>query len=222
MNDVMVFTPVYRLEPETVEAVLDLEWDGPITWVFQEDNPIPSRPKFVEMKGEDRQAGVKNHLHQYIRGRELFLNSRCEALLVVESDIVPPTDALKRLAALDCDVAYGVYVFRKSQVANIFERYPGAARNTGESLSLHPRKWEAARRAGVVECSGGGLGCTLIKRHVLEQIDFRAATEEGKPSFVFCDSQFTEDVYRAGFSMMADTALFCGHVTEDGTVLWPS
>lgn len=28
IRDVMIFTPVYRLEPETVDAVLALQWDG--------------------------------------------------------------------------------------------------------------------------------------------------------------------------------------------------
>lgn len=211
----MVFTPVYRLEPETVAAVLALEWDGPLTHVFQRDNPtpLPASPQ----KGEARAVGVANHLHQYRRGRVLFLESRCDAMLVIESDIIPPPDALLRLAALDVDLAYGAYLFRVSPVVNVFERYQEGALNVGESLTVRHR-WPWARQQGVVDCSGAGLGCVLIKRHVLEAVDFRVSPL-GK---AHCDSFFTEDVYRAGYSMKADTRVLCGHKCEDGEVLWPS
>ena len=219
INDVMVFTPVYRLEPETVEAVFNLRWDGPITWVFQRDNPtpLPTSPQGGEGPESDARAiGVKNHLHQYRRGRELFLRTACDALLVIESDIIPPVDALERLAALDVDLAYGAYLFRVTPVVNIFERYQKKAINIGESLTVRG-KWPWARQQGVVECSGAGLGCVLIKRHVLEAVDFRI-TPLGR---VHCDSLFTEDVYRKGFSMKADTAVLCGHKREDGEIIWP-
>lgn len=212
-NDVMVFTPVYRLEEETIRALFALEWDGPLTWVFQRDNPHP---------GTDRATGVKNHLHQYQRGRETFLAGRYDAMLVVESDIIPPADALKRLAALDCDVAYGVYVFRKSPVVNVFERYywnmPTKVRkaaNIGESFSVRGL-WPPPQ--DVMPCSGAGLGCTLIKRHVLEAVEFRTLRNSGA---VHCDSWFTNDVYDAGYQMMTDTRVLCGHKTEEGEVLWP-
>ena len=114
IKDVLIFTPVYRLEPETVEAVFALDWDGPLSWLFQRDNPHDSsKPK-------------TNQLHQYQRGREAFLKGGYDAMLVIESDIIPPKDALKRLAALQADCGYGVYQFRRSRIINIFELYPTA------------------------------------------------------------------------------------------------
>jgi hypothetical protein len=207
MDDVMVFVPVYRLEPETVSAVFDLEWEGPMTFVFQEDNPHA---------GTCRETGIKNHLHQYQRGRELFLRGNYEAMLVIESDIIPPRDALMKLAAVDADLAYGVYVFRVTQVVNVFEAYPRPSRNPGESLSVRGL-WPRLRNR-VIDCSGGGLGCVLIKRHVLEEQGFRL-NDNGA---AFCDSPFTVDCWRAGYEMKADTSVICGHIREDGEVLWPS
>lgn len=212
MRDILVFTPVYRLEPETVTALFALEWEGALSFLLQRDNP-----------GTD---GVENHYHQYVRGRETFLRGPYDGLLVVESDIIVPPDALKRLAALRADVAYGVYVFRiKTQnVVNIFERYPDnngrPARNIGESLSVRGL-WPEAKRAGVVPCSGGGLGITLIARHVLEAVPFRPPSEYpgGK---TFCDSPWTQDVYQKGYTMLAETRVQCGHKDTDGEVLWPA
>ena len=198
---VMVFTPVYRLQPETVAAVLALKWAGPIRWVFQRDNPTDD--------------GRVNILHQYQEARRLFLAGNDDLLLIIEDDIIPPSDALLKLAALDADVAYGVYRFRKSNVINVYERYPGEARNVGESLSLHPAKLREAVRARVTKCSGGGLGCTLLRRSVLMALDFR------HEETAHCDTYFNRDLLRGGFKQMADMRVVCGHVSETGRVLWP-
>ena len=213
MLDVLVFTPVWRLEPETVQSLFAMEWEGPLSLLLQKDNP--------RTKGR-REDGLANHLHQYRRGREAFLAGRYDAMLVIESDIIAPPDTLTRLAALECDVAYGCYLFRNNRIpiVNIFERYPEKngvpARNVGESLTMRGL-WPKALKAGVVPCSGAGLGCVLIKRHVLEAVPFRLEPRNGH-----CDTPWTRDVYRAGFSMMADTKVICGHKDEDGTVLWPA
>lgn len=219
---VQVFTPVAQpevrpLEPETVAAVLALQWSGPISWVFQRDNPRRGGDH-AGGTNQDLQTSRLNILHQYQQGRERFLASNDDALLVIESDIVPPPDALQKLAALDCDVAYGVYRFRRGVIINIFERYPGQPRNEGESLTLHPAKLRQARQAGIVPCSGAGVGCVLIKRHVLEAIDFRLKDGDGG----HCDTYFNRDVLRAGYRQMADMSVLCGHKHDlTGEILWP-
>lgn len=204
--NVFVFTPVCRLEPETVTAIMSLEWGGPLTFVMQRDNP----------HGDD---GRENILHQYRRGRELFLAGDYDAMLVIESDIVPPPNALQRLAAVDADCAYGVYRFRKTNIINVFERYPDRdgvpPRNEGESLSLYPAKLARAKRNGVTACSGAGLGCVLIKRHVLERFDFWHEAQPGG----HCDTYFNRDVLRAGMTQRADMRVICGHIDERG-VMW--
>jgi len=215
IRDVLVFVPVYRLEPETVQAVFALEWGGPLSWLFQRDNPLTEADY-----DDERVRGVLNHVHQYKRGRETFLQGRYDAMLVIESDIIPPPDTLTRLAALDADVAYGAYIFRRSQTINLYEHYGEGARNPGEPLTYRPGAWEKAQREGVTRVAGAGLGCVLIKRHVLEAIDFRTLSAEMSPR-VHCDSWFTADVYSAGFSQWADTRVICGHKDVDGTVLWP-
>lgn len=223
ISDVLIFTPYKdRLEPETVAAVQALQWDGPLSWLLQRDNPV---------EGDDdsprgrRATGVANHLHQYQRGREVFLAGRYDAMLTVEADIIPPPDALERLAALDVDVGYGVYMFR----VHAFGRRPEPEVNlqanektengyTGGSWSRYGL-WPP-KEPGPAEVDGAGFGCTLIHRRVLEAIQFRALNPALTP-VVHCDSWFTADVGRAGFNMMADTGVLCGHKTPEGEVLWP-
>ena len=211
MKDILVFTPVYRLEPETVRAIFALEWDGPLSVLLQRDNPV--------VDGDRRAAGYQNHLHQYQRGRETFLCGGYDAMLVIESDIVPPPDTLQRLAAMEADVAYGAYVFRGTNAVNILERYYAGtgrkARNMGEPLTVRGL-WDAAVETGVVECSGCGLGCILIRRNVLMETPFEAARDGG-----FFDMDWTQAVYQKGYKMMADTGVRCGHIDTDGRVIWP-
>lgn len=213
MRDVLVFTPYLRLEPETAKAIFALEWDGELSILFQRDNP------FVE--GSEREREVRNGQHQFAKGREIFLAGNYEAMLIIEADIVPPPETLKRLSALECDVAYGCYLFRRGvSVVNILERYAPWPEilNVGESLTIR-NKWHEARRQGIIECSGGGLGCILIQRKVLEAIPFRINYPMDKD---MCDTFFTYDVNRFGFKMMADTGVICGHKTPGGGVIWPS
>jgi len=201
VNDVLVFTPVLRLEPETIQAIFSLEWDGPMSVLFQRDNPTGN--PYID------------HYHQYKRGRQTLLLGAYDAMLVIESDIIPPPDTLKRLVALDSDVAYGCYMYR-SGVVNILERYKQPARNMGESLTVRGL-WESAKKQGIVECSGSGLGCVLIRRKVLEAVPF--CYRESGPH---CDWYWTEDVYRYGFSMKADTEVIAGHKMISGKVLIPT
>lgn len=198
----MTFTPYgNRLEPETVTAVTGLDWSGEITHVFQHAPQTGNAHEDI--------------LYQYKRGRELFLNSDCDYMLVIESDIIPPADTLQKLMELDADCGYGVYVFRKSPVINIFEKYYQGAKNQGSSLSLSAQKLRRAIKARRIECTGAGLGCVLIKRHILDLIDFRLAPN------AHCDTWFNIDVMRGGFSQMADMTVICGHKREDGLILWP-
>ena len=213
VKDVLVFTPVLRLEPETLEAIFSLEWDGPIGYLFQRDNPIPEQRDTMK-------RSVMNHLHQYQKARRLFLASEHDALMIVESDIIPPKDALQKLAALDADCAYGVYRFHASNVINVFERYHNnpPARNVGESLSVHPRRLKAAVRQGIYECSGSGFGCLLVTKDVLNQVPFRT---EWPKNGAHCDTWWTNDVYKQGFTQVADMSVICGHKNKDGVILWP-
>lgn len=162
-------------------------------------------------------GGKADHLHQYLRGREHFLAGSYDALLVIESDIAPPPDTLKRLAALDADLAYGIYQLRGPLgVINAFERYPGSARNPGESLSLRPERLAEAVKARKARITGGGFGCVLMKRRVLERIPFRA-----DPGGGWCDTAFFRDALEAGFEQIADFDVRCGHINRTGETIWP-
>lgn len=204
MVRVLVFVPMARYEPRTIHAVMTQDYDGSRDYLLSFDNP--------HTNDDDGRANI---LYNYRKARRVFLDSDYTHLFIVEHDILPPPDALTRLLAVNTHAAYGLYCFRRNGSHNVnVTRY-----TSGEwpdmSLSSFMDELQAAWNR-VVLCSGSGLGCVLLQRSVMEQVDFRLTD---KP--VHCDTHFTDDVWRRGFDMRADMAVQCGHILPDGAVLWP-
>jgi hypothetical protein len=218
--DVLIVCPVYnRLFAPTLRSIFNLApADGRLDvffpWCGYGDGERDSRDIIAD---------------KYNAGRTKALEGGYDAMLTIESDMVVPQDAITRLLACDADVAYGMYIFRRmpyawSAYSYMFEE----ARMTGIPLSNVPER-ARADWGKVVDVDGVGLGCTLIKRHVLEASPFRAdggLHADGTRSH--CDWYFAIDVLNAGFTQRCDTGLLCGHITEldrDGkvnpSVLWP-
>lgn len=152
---------------------------------------------------------------KYRLAQEVFLAGDYEYFACLEYDMILPEDALERLAALDADIAYGLYVFRHTG-----RRYWNAANR----IELMGAAWLSqdvgnARRAWghVIDVQGCGCGCTLIKRHVLEALRFR--NWRG----VSCDWALAYDARGGGFTQKLDTRLICGHMSlmPSPQILWP-
>jgi hypothetical protein len=110
---------------------------------------------------------------KYNAARDKLLQGDYDAMLTVESDMIIPENALQKLWDVGADVAYAPYPFRRPPWDwNVYSVLLDDSL-TGYPLSNVP---ERARLdwGGVVDVDGVGLGCTLIKRHVLEAIPFVA------------------------------------------------
>lgn len=209
MAKVMVFTPTWAtadgglaMRPETRAAVLGLEFEGETVWEIGLHNPYPYETH-------------QNVLAQYERAAGLLLASDCEALLTVEHDMRPPADGLQKLWDTGAEVAYGAYLLRHgSLVLNTFEFIGG--RNLGESLTIHPAKLAAARRAGTVRVSGAGFGFTLMRRAVVERFGFHAGGGDQ-----WCpDIPLAVDCLIGDVVSVARMDVACGHY-DQGRWLWP-
>jgi hypothetical protein len=193
-----------RIHPLTLESIMALEADDRTAIVFdRQDNPPDWDP-------------YMNIAKKYTTARHMALDGGYDALLTVEADMIVPPDALQRLQAIDTDVAYGLYASRHEQLA-VWLAFAWTKGLRGKSLSLIPDKARAAW-GNVVETHGVGLGCTLIRRHVLEAVPFRWTMLVPTAN----DWLFSLDLKEKGFRQMHDCGLHCGHVTTDGTgVIWP-
>lgn len=204
---VLIYCPTYRCEMETrvaIDAICARSHHTHGIQVFYDhENPHT---------GDDRQTV----LWKYSRAQRLFRGWDADAMLVIEDDIIPPPDALEKLIAAGGDMAFGLYLFRRTQrpVVNAC-RYVAGNTWPDESLSLHPEALAAAW-GKVIRVSGLGLGCLLIHRHVLHGVQFRDAGN------TYCDFSFGVDVLRAGYEIRCDLSVLCGHKCPDGTILWPT
>lgn len=200
---VLVVCPTYRLERETVHRIFALEWAGPLDFYFTRDNPYPG----------DVQHGYANILHNLTKARAHCLRGNYDAMLIVESDMVPPANALESLSRIDADVAGGLYMMRHglTPVANAFvyvqgQNDPGTWMPTQELYDV----W-----GDCVRTNGVCFGVTLIHRHVLEAIPF-SMHESAAP-----DWPFMTNCNARGYVTVCDTSVQCGHIKPDGTTLWP-
>lgn len=154
--------------------------------------------------------------HNTMRSDALELGA--DALLTVEADVIPPADAIERLCAVDADVVYGLYCSR-SRMPLCFPTIDGF---WGESISHRPEQWREKLRGGeIVSSEGAGFGCTLIRRSVLEAIEF-ARPDVGRRNNVFADDwHFALAVKAAGFRSAHHLGVLCGHEIRSGIVYWP-
>lgn len=215
MVKVLVFCPTYKrggldqfwpdsrasfdalIAPDGVEVVREIGTDNP--W-------------------DHRYHRYRNTLHQFQQARQHALDGGYDALVQFESDMIVPADGLVKLWETPAPVVYGLYVLRHgSNVVNAFRHLRGSP-NIDQSLSLFPDEYEKAVKAGAYLVSGCGSGFTLIRREVLERFEFRA-WDDGISYAP--DWAFATDCQRAGVLQMARFDVQCGHIEDDGNILWP-
>jgi hypothetical protein len=79
------------------------------------------------------------------------------------------------------------------------------------SLSNYPEELKQARQEVIWKISGAGFGCTLIRRQVLERIEFRESGDHNASP----DLGFAEDVLRAGFEQYGRFDVPVWHWADD-------
>ena len=198
-----------QVQPRTLESIFAMSWGEPAEVVFGRYD----RPRMP-----DRAAVHEDITRKYNDARRMTLDGGYDALLTIEADMIVPEITLQRLALAPADVVYGLYVGRHSRHPWLaFQELGGLdGRYTGASFSKNPEICVQAW-GNVVESKGVGMGCTFIRRNVLEQIEFRCAPDQK----VANDWMFALDVDAMGFSQAHDCGVVCGHI--DGMyIYWPA
>lgn len=165
-------------------------------------------------------AGNLNILHLYRRAREIFLRGEWTHMLTLEDDIVSPPDAIPGLLAADAPVAYSRYCWRRPP--HPWSLYRRLLPDSGASwIEDDPHQARAYGRArAIVPVRGVGLGCTLIRRDVLETIDWRLDGGGGRAAN---DWYFAVDCQALGIAQVGCFGVTCGHIRLDPSprVIWP-
>lgn len=128
--------------------------------------------------------------------RQEFLGSDADALLQLDSDMAPAQDLLK-IADNDVDICSASVWTTKGN-----ETFPLCMKRTETGYDIQTGE-------GLIECDAIGGGCMLIKRKVLEDVEFPFITDEyPSEDFGFC-----EIAKEKGYRVFFDTRYRCYHFT---------
>lgn len=215
---VLVASPIHSSKAYCIEDWLDAlcELRYPSKEVLLMDTS--ENDTWIDLKDRDvaymriekpYQDGRRNLVESQRSIRKVFLENDFTHLFLVECDVFPPKDAIEWLLACNADVAafpYAIFSGKDTMyVSHVNDPlFPGSARATtlAESCSMY---------GGLMEVTACGLGCTLIRREVLEQVDFRYTPFRQ----IYSDSVFYEDLHALGIKSYCLTTHICEHRRND-------
>lgn len=209
-----------RIYPRTQACIDQLQWPKPLDILYMrsvDDHIVPSPTDKANLYHHFDDLRVK-----HVRAREILLSSNVyDSILFIESDMIFQPDSLLKLAEMDhTDVAYALYCSRHQNAIRGYYRWLAFWNVSDERSMTYCARPSTAKAAwGKVKPSeGAGLGFTLVKRHVLEKIQFMAHITH----MVADDWMFALSCLGYGFKQYHHFGVPCGHILHDGAhAIWP-
>lgn len=150
-------------------------------------------------------VGDKNIGYNLNKARSISLVDGYDYLAIIESDVIPPSNALLEMLKVNADVIVGLVPERPSKV------------KTNEfiicmSWNGNPNAKELIPKGQPFELPGGdGYACILVKRRVLEKVKF---PEQGSG-----DMCWYNELHKLGFKVFCQPSVLCSHIDRDGKVI---
>ena len=131
-------------------------------------------------------------------------------VLMVDSDVVVPKDALALMLEGGPDVILGCYP-RKNTVTGQSELFREGRDFTDENNIPYS---DIDAMEGRFEVKGGGMGCALIKTDVFRKVapNWFDYIEYGDGNVLSEDLSFCDKCRKAGITVYADQRVRCGHI----------
>jgi GT2 family glycosyltransferase len=164
------------------------------------------------------EAGITVGLHQafghpldHVRNSIVnhFLGEKkATHLFFLDSDVLPPPDAIPRLIKHKVPIVSGLYRERRQEHRPIIITTP--KRRDGKLGFCFPYRYKPPRNR-LVSCDVVPAGCLMIERSVFEKLQ--------RPWF-HIDKQYGEDIYfclcarKAGYRILVDTGVDCLHLVS--------
>jgi hypothetical protein len=196
---ILIYCPTApRLEKEVVESILNQTYDGYYDIVFTRDNPYDSVTGRI----------WRNVQMAYDKMKQLTIQQGYDKVWIVESDTIPPKDALKKLMEIDAPAVSGLYALRSGV------KCP----NVRNPQTTSHFRWDFIKEhwGETIETSGGCMGCLLLDRSVVENFNFIDETNPNAP-----DVPLMEWMWKTKQKQMARLDVVCGHKRPSGEILWP-
>ncbi len=158
----------------------------------------------------EKLADSHNQLRRY------FLESDCDYMLHLESDIFPPSDCIEQLLWARKPIVCALYqVFDgawRSPCIRIYDQKPPNHDEFVfhyELFNFHHWWIEGKVQPTYV----AGIGCALMKRKVMEAFEFR--WDKDNPSSNPPDTYFAEDLRAVGVQNYVHTGVLCFHWNQE-------
>ena len=150
---------------------------------------------------------VQTHPTDYARNQcvKLFLNSSHSHIFFLDSDVVPPDNVLDLMLATNRPLVCGIYPLMLAHSTICTSIAKRNANGTYEFLGDFPQE--------PFEADAGGMGCCLIARPVLEQMEFPWFKFRQKPDCMITgeDIYFFEKAAELGFKPLVIPKIQCSH-----------
>lgn len=206
MARVLIAIPTFEsITPDTFKALWDM------------DKPCECDFEFV--RGYDC-ATARNRIAQ------MALDGGYGHVMMVDSDVTPPRDALANLLSHDVDCVSGFYLHRNTanepsdrtcacrlndRNGKAYFNYPVESEYTVSELADMRERGEY-----LVEIHGGGMGCTLVKADVFRRVRYPwfdwVNYRDDRRGVLSEDLYFCEELRKKGVPRHVDTRVACGHL----------
>lgn len=136
-----------------------------------------------------------------------------DRLVVYEQDMIPPTDALLRVATYrDEHDIVGTTYFKHDEPHHVMA-WMQVTPPTFSPLTAEVVK-AMVDNPGLYRVDGVAMGFTAIRRAVFDQWDPNVSMWSAAPPLVGHDLHFCNEARKQGFTIWLDSGIGCGHLTE--------
>ena len=181
------FSHLFMLESDTFPP------PGTIERFLEHDKPITSAVYMIQAEHK-----IKHRIPPTVENLQKYSSDVCgKDIFVVKSVAVPSVWGLTNNPPSPDDISYNLSGMSLDEVA---------------LAHAQSRLWhfnDALPQRGLVRILASGVGACLIRRDVLEQIDFRIQDGDIKQ---FTDFMLYWDAYNAGFKSYVDTDVWANHI----------
>ena len=189
--------------------------------IFIADNSISNdNVKFLKSQGikaihtKKNPKGLLSTINDsHEQCRQYALKNGFDFMLHLETDVIPPIDVIERLMNNNKKVCAGMYdLFYGSErrpMIQLDEQYDRTIREyrNPEFVTVDEPLFFNGK---VNQVYHAGLGCVLIHKSVLEQVEFRVDEQYD----MHTDTWFANDCYLLNINIYADTTVQCEHLNS--------
>lgn len=198
--DVLIAVPTFEnIYPDTFKSIYDLDVSGVDV-------------EFEYIRGYDC-AKARNRISQ------IAVERAAGYVLMVDSDMVLPPDALQNLLEDKADVVYGYCARRGTK--NLYDGRTSVFRRNGETSYTEKAAYTGFEMKSFRDCGeykvqihGAGMACALVKTDVFKRLKFPwfRWVEYDQKRQLSEDLYFCEQCIKAKIPLYVDSRVECGHI----------